>query len=73
VLFVIGRARAHGRRTTEATVLGHDADAAGTASFVMAVLYGAAHCQDGTDAGGTEAGRVDRDQAVGFAHVAPAA
>ena len=31
----------------------------------MAVLYGAGHGQGGAGAGGTEAGRVDRDQALG--------
>jgi hypothetical protein len=35
--------------------------------FDMAVLYGAAYGQSGAGAGGTEAGRVDRDQAVGVA------
>lgn len=37
------------------------------ASFGIAVLYGAVHGQGGTGASGTEAGRVDRNQAVGFA------
>ena len=35
----------------------------------MAVLYCAAHGQGSACAGSTEAGRVDREQAVGFAPV----
>jgi hypothetical protein len=41
----------------------------GLSSFDVAVPYGAGHGQGGAGAGGTEARRVDRDQALGFAPV----
>jgi hypothetical protein len=43
------------------------ADAAGSVIPDMIMLYGAGHGQGGAGAGGTEARRVDRGKAVGFA------